>query len=211
MQRRFVLEFVINGGTAAQAAMRAGYSAHKSTLHPMASKLLHDEKVQAALHEEGVKRLRTTSIMAIGVLDKIIRNPKSADRDKIAAAREVFSRGGFNAITEHQHTVTHRSEAEVDAELSALAAELGLDVMKLLGRQKRAKVIDVTPEPVEEPEEWETISTERAPCAVCGVVHPSHLPDCFGDAMEKESGIATAEDPTATGEPDEAPDISDLF
>ncbi|HEV2546521.1 MAG TPA: hypothetical protein VGU20_04240 [Stellaceae bacterium] len=151
-QRAFVIALIHTGCTTARAAQLAGYSdASQNTLAAKGWQLSHDPKVQAALHEEGIKALRASGVAAIGVLDGIMRNPQEAARDRIAAGKELLGRGGFAAVTEHNVNVTHRSESEIDAELLAVAKELGMSdeaTAKLLGRPVARKrgdnAIDVT-------------------------------------------------------------------
>ncbi|HEV2545915.1 MAG TPA: hypothetical protein VGU20_01120 [Stellaceae bacterium] len=111
--------------------------------------LAHDEKVQAALREEGLKALRASGVAGITILSEIARNPNEAARDRISAVKELMSRGGFGAATEHTLNVVHRSESEIDAELMAVAKELGMSdeaTAKLLGRPvvRKREAVDIT-------------------------------------------------------------------
>lgn len=141
--RAFVLALVQTGCSPARAAEAAGYEVGKSDGH--ARRLAHDPRVQAALHEEGIKAIRAHSVAGIRILAEIAGNENEAARDRIAAIRELMSRGGFAPTTEHNVTVTHRSESEIDAELLALASELGFSdeqKARLVGRPVVRKITD---------------------------------------------------------------------
>lgn len=147
MMRAFVIALVTTGCTAAEAARVAGYSASsQNTLSSKGCQLAHDPRIQAALHEEGVKSLRASGVAGISILREIASNKQEAARDRIAAVKELMGRGGFSATTEHNITVTHRTEGEIDAELLALASELGFSdeqKSRLVGRPVVRKLTDV--------------------------------------------------------------------
>jgi phage terminase small subunit len=158
--REFVRALVQTGCSPARAAEAAGYEVGKSDGH--ARRLVHDPRVQAALHEEGIKAIRAHSVAGIRILADIAADANEAARDRIAAIRELMSRGGFAPSTEHNVTVTHRSEQEIDAELLALATEMGFSdeqKARLVGRpvvrKVEAVVIDNEPPPVEPEEDLE--------------------------------------------------------
>ena len=200
-QRLFVIILVQTGCSTADAAKHAGYSA--SSQNVLASKgwqLAHDERIQAALREEGLKALRASSVAGITILSEIARNPNEAARDRISAVKEIMSRGGFGAVSEHTLNVVHRSEQEVDAELMAVAKELGMSdeaTAKLLGRPvvRKREATDIT----------DAVIVEDAPQPLADEPAP----------LAKEEGHITNENPLsspATGEmQDEPEDISDLF
>jgi hypothetical protein len=103
----------------------------------MAWYLAHHPAVQAAILEEAQKLIRSDGPMALHVLRTIAQDPAVAARDRVKAATELLNRGGFHAITQHNVNIVHRTEAEKDAEIRSLAAELGLDAAataKLLGK-----------------------------------------------------------------------------
>ncbi|HEV2549262.1 MAG TPA: hypothetical protein VGU20_18115 [Stellaceae bacterium] len=220
-QRAFVIALVKLGCTVRRAAQLAGYADNPNSLDCRGYQLSHDPKIQAALQEEGVKALRTSGVAAISVLEEIMRNPQSADRDRISAAKEVLGRGGFASLSEHNINITHRSEAELDAEMEAVGRELGWSeeqIAKAVGRKVKKKRSDEAIDVTEEVTIIEAEPQPRAPCQVCGKTHPDHVPDC-GTSLAREQGQVTDENPEplssspATGgeASDEAEDISDLF
>jgi phage terminase small subunit len=134
-QRAFVVALVQLGCDATHAAAVAGYALEKSNGH--AWRLAHDPKIQAALLEECKKVIRSDAPMALTVLRTVAKDPTAPHRDRLRAATEILNRSGLNAVSETNITVTHKSEAEQDREILALASELGLDdkaKSKLLGR-----------------------------------------------------------------------------
>lgn len=130
--REFVSILVATGCSLTEAAIAAGY--HKAYGYRLAS----DPKIQAALHEESVRRISAHVPMAIEVLVSVAKDKSAKGSDRIKAATEILSRGGLHPITESHVTITHRTEQEKDAEILSLARELGLDsaaTEKLLGHK----------------------------------------------------------------------------
>jgi hypothetical protein len=128
--RAFVVALVETGGSGADAAALAGYKhANRQTLRSAASSLLRDERVQAAIHEESIKQLRADGPMALGVLRSIAKDKGVAPRDRIRAATEILSRGGFHATTEQHIQVDLTSMTDEELRRSALkiATDLGFD------------------------------------------------------------------------------------
>jgi hypothetical protein len=199
MMRAFVVALVTTGCSTARAAELAGYSASsKNALASRGWQLAHDPRVQAALHEEGIKSLRASGVAGITILAEIARNPQEAARDRIAAIKELMSRGGFSAVSEHNINVTHRSEQEIDAELLALATELGFSdeqKSKLLGRPvaRRGKAIDAIvvdePAPFVEPDGEEKVRPDA-----------ETEPVGAGTPLADQSGIETTFEPEAEEE-----------
>lgn len=150
-RRAFVTAIVTTGCSATDAAAAAGYSATtRAGLNSTGYALSHDPRIQAAILEESQKLIRTSGPMAINVLVKIAKDPTAANRDRIKAATEILDRGGFHAVSQHNVTVTHQTEAEKDRELLALAQELGLDEkaqQKLLGKVIEAEFVEITDPP----------------------------------------------------------------
>ena len=97
--------------------------------------LAHDERVQAAILEEGRKLIRDTSAMAIGVIEQIASDPKVDPKDRLKAAVELLNRSGFSAVSEHKVTVEKDLSYEALVErIKVLAAKRGIDPDLLLGR-----------------------------------------------------------------------------
>ena len=90
--RQFVLAILQTGCTHSKAAELAGYSGGPDTWKAMGWKLSRDARVQAAIHEEAQKLIRSTSIMAINVIAEIATNPKVKAADRLKAATELLNR-----------------------------------------------------------------------------------------------------------------------
>lgn len=135
-QQAFVMAVLETGGQAKQAnlAKMAGYTGNDVTLQTTGFRLMHDAKVIAAIKEEADRRLQSGSLLATSVLVEIAQNPMHKDRFKAAVA--ILERTGFVAKTEHTVNVhdDRRSNKELLAEVLAVAAQLGVDPQKLLGR-----------------------------------------------------------------------------
>jgi hypothetical protein len=134
MQRAFVAAKVHTGADNSKAARAAGYSIEHAKRSGY--RLAHDDRVQAAILEEGRKLMRSEGARSIQTL-VAIRDDKGADaKDRIKCAVELLNRSGFHAVSEHHLNVEHRlSETEQDRRILALAAELGLpetEAQKLL-------------------------------------------------------------------------------
>jgi len=127
--RAFVVAKIQSGCSNADAARLAGYSAvSPHALEVTGSRLAHDERIQAALLEEGQKLMRTQGPKSILTLVEI-RDNKSLDaKDRAKAAVELLNRSGFQATTTHQINVehTHLTDGQKDARIIELCRELGL-------------------------------------------------------------------------------------
>ena len=142
MMRQFVLALLQTGCTQAKAAELAGYKGGPNTWKAMGWKLAHDSRVQAALHEEAQKLIRTTAVMAIGVVTEIAQDRAVNPKDRLKAALELLNRSGLHAQTEHRVTLERVDDAAKIEQIRLLADRLGLDVTKLLGRSNKQPVTD---------------------------------------------------------------------
>jgi phage terminase small subunit len=158
-QRRFVrlyIEQPTRSGAAIAAA--AGYSNNgKSGIKVEAHRLLHSEKVLAAIREQLDKGFRTDAVIGRAVLLEIALDKENPQRLKAATA--LLDRGGFYSMSEQRISVTHldmTSEAMTER-IKHLAAELGLDPARLLGHSAgtnaapQMKVIEHVPAAVAVP------------------------------------------------------------
>ena len=109
-RRLFVLELA-NGpggyGSEIRACRAAGYSGGDATLKTAASKIVHHDKVQAALREVGAKMIRASAFSAIRQTERIAND--LAHRDCLKACLALMDRGGFAVETHHTVTVEHKS------------------------------------------------------------------------------------------------------
>lgn len=138
-QRAFVIAMLdFPGWTHDQMAMAAGFTGDNMTLRTTASRLVHADKVQAAIQEEARKRIGASAITAASELVKIAGN--GMHKDQLKAIGMILNRVGLHEKTEHAVTVTNIADDSAAIErIKALAGLLGLDAKQLLGR---AGVVD---------------------------------------------------------------------
>jgi phage terminase small subunit len=133
-QQQFVIALVQTGCSQAKAAELAGYAGGPDTWKAMGWRLAHDSRVQAAMHEEAQKLIRSTSVMAVKVITAIAEDGKIDPKTRLKAATELLNRSGLHAMSEQKVTVERQeSDQEKVARAVRLARELGLDPRKLLG------------------------------------------------------------------------------
>jgi len=141
-QRRFVIALLELGDmNHTRAAAMAGYAGTTgNAMRVIAHRLFHDDRVQAAIHEEATRRLASGKIMAVSkLLD--IANSAPEPKDKLKAIGMILNRVGMHEKTEHHVTTMDLSKTD-DAmieRIKSLAAKLGLDQRALLGE---AGVVD---------------------------------------------------------------------
>jgi hypothetical protein len=86
--RAFVLalyEVPLGYGAQVKAAKRAGFGSSTSSAKSwsvIASRLAHDEKIQAAIREEDEKRIRASAPRALRALGRLIENPGHKDHGR---------------------------------------------------------------------------------------------------------------------------------
>lgn len=142
--RRFVEAlYAVKPGHGAQvrAARLAGWGKPESTPETMsviASRLAHDERVQAALREEDQKRLRAAAPRAISALQNLVESPSHRDHARGIAMlldRVHPSETSHKVKVEHEAGPSMRAVASVTARIMELAARACVPAM-----------IDVTPQ-----------------------------------------------------------------
>ena len=138
-------------GFGVKAAKLSGWGCENSSAQSMAtiaSRLMHDERVLEAIHEEDRKRIRASAPRAIRSLQSLLED--STHREHGRAIGMVLDRV-HPAETTHMVKVQHeagpalRATADVLARIAQLAASVGLDVAKM------PPLIDVTPTRKAEP------------------------------------------------------------
>ena len=115
-------------GASVKAAKLAGFGTETSSPQSMAtiaSRLSHDDRVLAALHEEDQKRIRASAPRAIRALESLIEDPKS--RDHARGIAMVLDRV-------HPAETTHRVQVEHQASPSLVATAEVLERMMMLAR-----------------------------------------------------------------------------
>ena len=131
MQRRFVIAYCehpnYDHGALAKEAGYASGPPGSSSLRVAGHRLMHDERVIAAINEEASKRLRGSGLLGISVMMDIASN--SAHKDQLKAATALADRTGFHALSEHKVTVDDKrpkTKQEMIAAIVALGREQGL-------------------------------------------------------------------------------------
>lgn len=135
-QRAFVMSMIETPGcTNAEAARRAGYSDVSDGAKVRGFYLAHSPAVQAAIREEAGKRLNAASLMAAGVLMKLLGDDDVEPKDRIKAAGMLLDRSGFGAAQtiNVNKTTTDRTGKAIMERIAALSQKLGVDAGKLLG------------------------------------------------------------------------------
>lgn len=117
------------------AAKTAGFGSTDGSSAVIGHRLAHDERIQAAIAEEGIRRMKGMVPVALGALRLMLENTTLQTKDRLAVIKTVLDRGGVPAVTEH-NVKTERvpTEEEKIAEVIAIANALGLDPKVLLGR-----------------------------------------------------------------------------
>jgi phage terminase small subunit len=137
-QRKFVLELAHGPsgyGAEIRACRAAGYRGSQTYLEVQTGRLKHDDKVQAALRELGIKMVRVEAFKAVRQVAAIAMNPNH--RDQLKACIELMNRGGFsfaqehNIRVEHEHRYSELSADEIMARIAALASQTGIEPAKL--------------------------------------------------------------------------------
>jgi phage terminase small subunit len=152
MQRQFVFALIQSGCSQSKAAELAGYRGGPNTWKAVGWRLAHDSRVQAAIHEEAQKLIRTTSVMAIKVIEDLASDRKVKPEVRLKAATELLNRSGLHAQTEHKVTVErHLDDQQLVNRIVGLARDLDLDPRQLLG--SRGYVVDAEFELIAGPSE----------------------------------------------------------
>ena len=141
LQRRLVEVYLDHPTwTVTAIAEEAGYA--KSCAAVRGSVNMRDNRVIAAINEEGDRRFKTGGPLAITALLTMVMNPQHKDHFRACVA--VADRTGYHALSEHKVTVDDKrpqSKAELIAAVKNVAAELGMspkEIEKLTGE----KIID---------------------------------------------------------------------
>ncbi len=136
-RRRFVLAVLDQRRpNAGRAAKTAGFQRSTPLGFRVAGhRLMHDDRVIAALHEQASRRLQSAAYLAADVLVNIAGNPKEATKERRAAAVALLDRVGFAAEQNINvnKTVTDRTGAAMVERIEKLARALGVDPAALLG------------------------------------------------------------------------------
>ena len=135
--RAFVLAMVEIGGTPqSRAAAMAGYKGTKVVLDVTASRLAADPKVQDAILEEATARMKSSALLAVSEIVKVLENTSAtiSPSMKLKAAAMVMHIAGMEPAQEIKVTHNIQSTQEKIDEVRRLAEEVGIDPRKLLGK-----------------------------------------------------------------------------
>jgi phage terminase small subunit len=131
-------------GANVKAAKMAGFGTETSSAKSwsvIASRLAHDEKILAAIHEEDQKRIRASAPRAIRALHNLIEDPTAKDHAR-----------GIAMVLDRVHPVETQHTVKVEHQASAsmiATAETYERIMALAARANVPPMIDVTPQKVE--------------------------------------------------------------
>jgi hypothetical protein len=129
-------------GSGSKAARLAGWgtpSSSAQTLATIASRLMHDERVLAAISEMDRQRIRGIAPRAISALERLVENPRHKDHARGIAMvldREHPAETVLNV--KHDATPALKATTEVLARIVELAARVGIDLTQ-------GPMIDVSP------------------------------------------------------------------
>lgn len=139
-QRKFVLAMLSDPlGNASKWARAAGYSDRKGAERVRGHRNMRSDAVLRAIQEEAVRHLNTFGpALAVGVMMKIARNPRS--KHQLRAAEAIANRVGLHEKTEHRVTVEHVDDRRMLALAERLAAEIGVDPARLIGPNTTAAI-----------------------------------------------------------------------
>jgi hypothetical protein len=119
-------------GANVKAAKLAGFGCENSTPQSMAtiaSRLAHDERVQAAMREEDQKYIRASAPRAISALSRLIEDPKSKDHARgIAMVLDRVHPAETQHFVKVEHDVTPSAAntAQVLERIAELAAKFAV-------------------------------------------------------------------------------------
>lgn len=127
-QQAFVEEFV-RCGDAREAYLKAGYNPSPNLVANQASKLRRE--LIAYISEKLSDYVTSTDMAALAINNiRDLMVSSTSDAVRLSAAKEILSRGGWDIPKEVtvNHNVKHLSDAEIDARIRALQAELAPDM-----------------------------------------------------------------------------------
>jgi hypothetical protein len=126
------------GETNMREAMRgAGY---EGNIAQSGYRLIRQEKMAAAIREVATRVLFSLAPAAINELSLKLKDRKG--RHHWEAVQLILSLTGFTAKTEHHVTVEHKDDSRLVGFAMTLAAEMGVEAQKLIGRLDDPKLIE---------------------------------------------------------------------
>ena len=135
-QRAFVLSYLNEPMKPSRHhLLRAGFSDGCGTAY--ASKMMHDDRVLAAIHEQSQRQLSAIQLTAVAAVAALALNP--GHKDHLKACLAIMDRTGHHAKSEHAVTIDDRrpqTRQELVQAVIQVAKEAGLDndaIKKLTG------------------------------------------------------------------------------
>lgn len=153
-QRAFVMAYVENAtGNAAQAARAAGYGSTSETEEQARTaakvagwRLIHDQKVLAAVRELAQAHMEANAFKAASVLVEIAEDP--THKDRLKAAELLMNRAGMLVVAESKVVHEHRIEKRdtILERIQQIASKNGLNMEAILAARGQAAL----PAPVQD-------------------------------------------------------------
>jgi hypothetical protein len=132
--RRFVLALLVQGSrNQTRAYEAAGYTGTPESLRVGASRLAHDQRIQAALQEEAARRATGLLPLAMHVVEGILEDETAKAADRLKVAFGIMDRAGLRTPREDQPTVGLAGDAETLTRIKRLAERCGIPLRQLLG------------------------------------------------------------------------------
>lgn len=134
-----------------RAAEAAGYSGKPEVVRVQAHRLAHNDKVLAAIQEEGFRRMQAGAALAVDKLGHILENSVD-DKTTLKAIEMTLNRVGLHARTEHiNRNETITDDVDKIARIVKLCGVLGVDPKTMLGRlaPKVEELTGVAEEPID--------------------------------------------------------------
>ena len=128
---RFMVQPGHGGGNAAACRIAGFVGTTSISMRSTAYRIFHDARMIAALHELGEQFLRGGVPDAIGVVYEIMGDKKHKDRLKAAMGIINYA---HPVQTAHHVTVEHVDDRRMMEFALKLAAEMGIEAAKLIGR-----------------------------------------------------------------------------
>lgn len=143
-RRKFVIYLLETGSDNNSAAARAaGFTGTDGSIRTTGWKIAHDPKVQAAIHEEGQRRMNATILSATSYLADVVggRETRATVGERLRAVQMLLNRVGMHEMSEHKISVEHTVNDEtMIRRITMLASKLGLDPQKLLGQVAQVEI-----------------------------------------------------------------------
>jgi phage terminase small subunit len=124
--KKFVTEYVANGGLAGEAAIAAGHS--EGAARTAAWRYLRQPAVIDAVLNETLRQFAADVPRARKVLHELMTS-SSNDMTRLSAAKALLEHGGLTITNRIEHILRdERSDSEIFSRIRALSEELGITI-----------------------------------------------------------------------------------